>query len=165
MSLEIEKQLVSEFEAETESELAIEEGDRSMPYRDSEGILTIGMGHNLEASPLPLGWIAPLTFAQIVQLRRMDILKAESALAIKLPWTIGLPEGPRKGALIDLVFNMGIGRVLKFVNFLAAFKAGDWIAAAAELLDSDYGRKLPTRSARLAKQIRDNAWWLTLDVA
>ena len=35
------------------AELSRDEGRKSKPYRDSEGILTIGVGWNLEANPLP----------------------------------------------------------------------------------------------------------------
>ena len=35
------------------AELRRDEGVRYSPYKDSKGILTVGVGHNIEASALP----------------------------------------------------------------------------------------------------------------
>lgn len=164
MGSQLEQQLVSEFEGQLESELAFDEGMRAMPYRDSRGVLTIGMGHNLEIS-LPLGWEPPLTAAQEIQLLRTDILKAESALAIKLPWTVAMAEDARKGVPIDLAFNMGIGGLLEFHRMLAAIRDSSWATAAAELRGSSYYHQVPTRAERLAQQLITNRWAIAIDIA
>ncbi|KVC65532.1 hypothetical protein WI72_33705 [Burkholderia ubonensis] len=51
-----------------EKELRRDEGVRYVRYLDSRGIPTTGVGHNLNASPLPAGWAFPLNDQQVNQL-------------------------------------------------------------------------------------------------
>lgn len=161
----LEKILISEFEGQLESELAFDEGFRGAIYKDSEGIDTVGFGHNVEASPLPVGLQPPLNYIQGVQVLRIDIAKAVQALLIKLPWTAAMAEDARKGVLLDLTFNMGINRLLRFTRMLDAARLYLWEIAADELRASEYYSRAPKRAERLAQQLVSNVWPVPIDLA
>jgi lysozyme len=117
---------------------------RLSPYRCPAGKLTIGVGHNLDAKPISKR-------AALVILDD-DIEDAERELAAVLPWTAEL-DAPRREALVNMVFNLGMGGLLKFKRMLAALRRGDYAAAAAETLDSDYAKQVGARARRVARQI------------
>ena len=64
-----------------------------------------------------------------------------------------IPE-PRKEAILDVVFNLGLPHFKAFVNFIGAVKAGDWQKASTELLLSDAARKNVLRYHRNATVIQ-----------
>src|SRR3990167_9230859 len=113
-----------------------DEGVRLKPYRDSVGKLTIGVGRNLDDKGLT---------------------RAEADVAHRLPWSAQLDE-PRRGVLVMLAFNAGIGGLLTFRKMLAAMGRGAWAEAARELLDSDYAQQVGPRAHRLAKQLESGEW-------
>jgi lysozyme len=57
-----------------------------------------------------------------------------------------------------MTFNMGVGRLSGFKNFLAAMAAGDWKTARNEMLDSTWAKQVGARAQRLAIQIDTGAW-------
>ena len=57
-----------------------------------------------------------------------------------------------------MCFNLGIGRLLNFRNFLSALQSGDHKAAAAEMLDSLWAKQVGARAQRLALQIETGTW-------
>ena len=62
---------------------------------------------------------------------------------------LGLDLDPlRRAALIDMLFNLGLPKVRRFVHFLAYLREKNWIKAAIELMDSEYARQLPERAMR-----------------
>jgi len=130
-----------------------DEGLRREPYKDTEGILTIGIGHNLESSPIPEGWKPPLTDDQIDRIFRADIARAIWAARDMFDafdeWTDN-----RQAAVVNLLFNMGKGRFSKFITTIAAIRHRNWIAAGAGLKNSKWFKQVqPSRSARIIKQI------------
>lgn len=114
-------------------DLAEDEGERLTMYRCSEGFLTVGIGHNLEARPISKR-ASRVIFEDDVQ----DVLKD---LDRALPWWRSLSEG-RQRALANLCFNMGISRLLGFKNMLAALHAGNYKLAAAEALNSKWAKQV-----------------------
>lgn len=127
------------------AQLQRDEGCRLSLYRDPAGKLTIGCGHNLD----DLG----ITEAAMRFILEEDIAEANKQLTASLPW-VDLLDPPRHDAFTNLCFNMGIGSLLQFHKMLDAAKGRDWITAAQELIDSDYGRGVTRfRAARLAKQL------------
>ena len=126
-----------------------DEGVRLKPYRDSVGKLTIGVGRNLDDKGL--------TRAEAEALLDNDIRDAEADVAHRLPLSAQLDE-PRRGVLVMLAFNAGIGGLLTFRKMLAAMGRGAWAEAARELLDSDYAQQVGPRAHRLAKQLESGEW-------
>lgn len=120
------------------------EGCRYLPYVDSVGVQTIGIGHNLHKQ---------LSRAAVEQIFRDDIADAKADCLHQFPWYADLTER-RQWAMIDLCFNMGINRLLAFKNFLLAMSLGDYDTAADHLLDSLYAKQVKGRAHEIAGMIR-----------
>lgn len=117
------------------------EGFRSKPYFDSEGFITIGYGRNLQ----DVG-ISKKT-AQIML--EEDINTCKKQLGEHYPWYLQRKSSAQV-VMIDMCFNMGLPRLSKFKNMLAALFAKNYTLASVELLDSPYGRKYKNRAKRNA---------------
>lgn len=121
------------------------EGYRAKAYQDTEGVWTIGYGTNLQEleidEPLAARWLSK------------KLAEAERDLE-QFGWYAVLSSG-RQRVLVELVYNLGLPRLLSFVKMIAAIKARDFQTAAAELLDSKWARQVgPIRSKRLADLLR-----------
>lgn len=127
-------------------ELTRDEGYREKMYKDSEGIWTIGVGHNLEANGL-----CPAAIR--VQLN-YDILVAEASADTVWPGWRGMTDN-RQRVFLNMAFNMGPKRLAGFVKFLAALKADDYFTASEEMLDSTWAHQVGPRALRLAKMMKE----------
>ena len=119
------------------------------PYTDSAGKITIGVGRNLSDDGISL--------SEAKQFLVSDIANAAAELEKNFPWVVGLDE-VRHGALLNMTFNLGIGRLAKFEKFLAAMRSGDWAMAKREMLDSLWAAQVGGRAQRLAVQIETGNW-------
>ena len=135
------------------------EGLSLMPYRCPAGYLTIGYGHNLVTNPITedekrvLGdWAHGITQNGAVFLLRNDIYRTCQECKKAFPfWTSLDPE--RQYAVLDMAFNMGIHKLLKFKKMLAALEMGDYQGAAKEVLNSKYAKDVGMRAKRIARTI------------
>lgn len=125
------------------------EGRRNKPYRCPAGRLTIGVGHNMEARPLPRDMQAFLdkhgyiTDGMVDELLITDLGDAtRGAIEVVGPDTWNGLSLARQYAIIDMAFNLGGGGLQKFERFLAAIRAGEWTRAADEIRTSRYYRQL-----------------------
>lgn len=134
-------------------ELRRDEGVRYVPYQDTKGIPTVGVGHNLKASPLPAGWSYPLTDAQVDQLLMQDLANVYSDLNRDLPWWTDLND-TRQRVVCNLMFNLGSNKLLGFKNTLAAMRQGRYSDAAAGMLNSAWASQVGARAQRLAQMMR-----------
>ena len=134
------------------AELRRDEAVRRNPYPDSEGIPTIGVGHNLEASPLPEGWAPPLSDEQIDQLLVSDLLSVFSGLDAHLGWWRMLTY-PRQRVLANMAFNLGLPRLMGFKNAIRFMEQGAYADSAKEMLSSKWARQVGERADRLAKMM------------
>lgn len=121
------------------------EGYRAKAYQDTEGVWTIGYGTNLQEleidEQLAARWLSK------------KLAEAERELE-QFGWYAVLSSG-RQRVLVELVYNLGLPRLLSFVKMIEAIKARDFQTAAAELLDSKWARQVgPIRSKRLADLLR-----------
>jgi lysozyme len=110
------------------------EGSVDEPYDDSRGILTVGIGHNLIANPLP-GEVYPMSAARMQEVLADDLQNTIVPLEAALPWITDLDE-VRQAVLIDMAFNLGVNGLLEFKHTLAAIQAADWPMASTMLLAS-----------------------------
>jgi lysozyme len=131
-----------------EAELRRDEGVRYVPYLDTRGFRTVGVGHLLSGAPLPAGWTYPLTDAQVDQWLDQDIGAALYALDRKLPWWRSMDE-VRQRVLANMCFNLGITKLLGFTHALASMQAGDYAAAAAGMKASAWFGQTKDRAVRL----------------
>lgn len=130
-------------------QLVRDEGEVLKPYRDSRGFLTIGVGHNLDAKGI--------SRRAVRLILEDDVADAMADLQRALPWCEQLDDA-RRGVLINMTFNMGIGGLLTFKRFLAHMKAGEWAAAAREILESEYAKQVGSRAKRMAIQTITGVW-------
>lgn len=127
------------------AQLEVDEGKRSRMYLDTEGKWTIGIGFNLSDCAIPEHLIQALL--------DWKIKEAERELDRALPWWRTLNDA-RQNALLNLVFNIGMPRVLGFTKSLELLRAGRWDAAAAEFLNSKWAKQVGARARRVTDLIR-----------
>jgi lysozyme len=130
-------------------QLTRDEGVRLFPYIDSVGKTTIGVGRNLTD--------VGISRDEADYLLSNDIARATTELAASLPWTASLNDA-RRGALINLLFNLGLHGLLSFKNMLASLENGNPTDAAKHLLDSNYATQVGARAHRLAQQLETGEW-------
>lgn len=135
--------------ASLKDQLLRDEELRLKPYTDSMGKLTIGVGRNLSGKGISL--------QEAQMLLANDIAAATADLQAALPWTADLDE-VRKGALLNMTFNLGIGGLAEFRDFLGKMQAGNFAAAAGAMLDSLWARQVGARATRLSVQIQTGTW-------
>lgn len=129
------------------ADLEQDEGRRARVYRDTAGLLTIGIGHNLSAKPI--------TDAVIDRMYEDDLDEVIAGLDRALPWWSSQPE-PAQRALANLCFNMGIGGLLKFKRTLTALKEGRYADAAEYVAESLWAKQVqPSRVARIQRLMRE----------
>jgi len=150
-----------------EEQLIQDEGLRLKPYKDSRGILTIGVGRNLESNFLSKAEIAHIygkslckimvklklrngiTKADAVYLLRNDIFKVKNQL-MHFHWHNNIPC-IKQEVIQNMCFNMGLPKLLQFKKMIAALEIQDYKAAAAEMLDSEWAVEVGQRAIRLAR--------------
>lgn len=122
------------------------EGYRGAPYRCSNGYLTIGYGRNLEANPL--------SKKEAEYLMINDLRRGEMALTGINHVFPKLEHGPRRDALLNMAFNMGVKGLNGFRKMWTAIGHRDWDLAADEALDSKWARQVGGRAIEIAEQLR-----------
>ena len=131
------------------ADLKRDEGFRARPYRDSEGLLTIGYGTLIEAG------ISAAEAETLLASRLSDIL---AELDRRWPLAREVPAPVARG-LCNMAYNLGVPRLLGFERMWAALAAGDYERAADEALDSKWARQVGARAARVAALIREGGRW------
>lgn len=125
------------------------EGLRQLPYRDTRGKLTIGIGRNLDD--------VGVTAAEAKQLCIHDIMTAEAMLDGGAPWWRSMNEA-RQQVLAEMCFNMGWPKLRAFEKALLAMRETRWDDAAAEMLDSLWAKQVGKRAVTLATAMRTGAF-------
>ena len=135
------------------SQLERDEGRRGSAYQDSEGYWTIGVGTCIDARKG-----CSLTVDEQNLLFHNRVNAAKDSLLSAFPWTATL-DAARFGVLWNMVYEMGIHGLAGFKTMLACVQAGDWVNAAAALLNSLVATKqAPARYHRLAVQLEKGEW-------
>ena len=119
--------------------LKIDEGEVLTPYKDSEGNLTIGVGHLLSNGISRE--VSKIIFYE-------DFLKAQMDCWDKIPCYANLNEA-RRYVLANMCFNIGISRLLGFKKMLSALDKEDYSKAAVEMMDSKWAVQVKSRATRL----------------
>ena len=125
-------------------QLVDHEGLELHPYEDSLGILTIGVGRNLEERGI--------SEDEAFYLLGNDIEIIWDELIKQHPIVEDLDD-QRQMILLDMAFNMGVPRLGKFKKMWAAIKDGDMIEASKQALDSRWADQVGRRAERLAERL------------
>jgi lysozyme len=135
------------------AELRRDEGVRYSVYKDTKGIDTVGVGHNLQAKPLPAGWKCPLNDTQVDSLLDDDLEDVYHDLDRNLPWWTDLND-VRQRVICNMAYNLGITKLLGFRNTLVFMRQGKYDAAADGMLASAWATQVKGRALRLADMMR-----------
>ena len=141
------------------AQLKRHEGERLTAYLDTVGILTVGVGHNCKASPVP-GVEKPgdrITQEVSNRLFFEDVQKHEHQILKSLPWISGL-VAPRQAVLFNMAFNLGVAGLLSFKNTLSLIEQGKYLAASDAMLKSKWATQVKGRAVELAEQMRTGKW-------
>lgn len=121
------------------------EGFRSKPYRDTVGVLTIGIGRNLDENGISQD--------EAIYMLGNDLAYYQGELRRTYPW-FNKMLWPRQDALTDMAFNLGMARFRKFEHMLAALEACDYTKAAEEMVASQWAKQVGGRALELAAIMR-----------
>ncbi len=127
------------------AQLVIDEGRRALSYVDTVGKITAGVGRNITDRPF--------SDDEIDLMLRNDVAGVERDLDKRLPWWRQMTPA-RQNVLANMCFNLGINRLLGFEQALTHMRAGQYNAAAREMLDSRWANQVGARAARLATLMR-----------
>jgi len=142
------------------------EGIRNKVYNDPLGIPTVGIGFNLERSAAE--WVMkkiganyhavllghPLTDEQVIALFQMNLNEAKAICKDVFPCWAHFSAN-RKLALVDMAFNLGRPRLVKFKRMIGAVQRADWNTAADEAMDSKWYNQVKSRGPRVVSLIRE----------
>jgi len=137
------------------------EGFRDKPYKDTEGVSTIGYGFNLEdesvssliSEDVKLGK-QPLSREKADEIFPILYERAENDAKKFLGEEeyINL-DGVRQGILTDMAYNLGLPKLSKFVKMKEALKEGDFKEASREMVDSKWFTQVGDRAKSHVKSM------------
>lgn len=129
-----------------------------IPYRCKAGALTIGYGHNLDANPIGgMSAASRLHEDEAKLLLSEDIRKQERLLLRALPFVRDM-EPVRYAVMVNMCFNLGIGKLLTFRNTLSDIENGQFTSAARRMLHSRWASQVGARAVELSRQMETGAW-------
>lgn len=139
--------------------LSDEEGVRHTSYRDTNGILTVGIGHNLQEESIDhiIGhtFLGSLTDNEISLVFKQDLLRTLKSISDNLtPSLKSFPDNVQY-VIISLTFNLGWAGFSKFILFQKALKNHDYWTCADELKKSKWWNQVGKRGPKLANLLSD----------
>src|SRR6056300_1848913 len=120
------------------------EGVKNTLYKCTSDKWTIGVGRNLED--------VGLSEEEIDMLLLNDIKRTKELMDDYIPWYNDLDE-VRQEALINFVFNVGIGTAMKFKNAMTSLEEGVYTAAAAHMMNSNWAKQVGSRAIEVTQMI------------
>ena len=128
------------------------EGFRDTVYSDSLGFATIGYGHLvLPTDNFVEGVAYPKEHLEKIFDKDFDIAlnSAESLLS-------GIEHNDTlKGIIVEMCFQLGKPRVLKFKKMWEAIRQKDYLKASEEMIDSNWHKQTTKRCKSLASIMRN----------
>ena len=129
------------------------EGFRDTVYSDSLGYATIGYGHLV----LPTdNFVEGVTYPkeQLEELFDMDFNQAKQSANELL---VGLDINDiAKGVIVEMCFQLGKPRVMKFKKMWVAIRNNDFEEAANQMIDSAWHKQTTSRCESLAATMRES---------
>ncbi|QZA70442.1 lysozyme [Erwinia phage AH03] len=137
--------------------LRVDEGFKSVPYRDTEGYPTIGIGQRIgPKNALMTNYTLTISqpvadlWMQDIALDYMNKIQSDSRISAALTKC----NDARRDALLDMAYQLGVSGLSGFRNTLVLISNGDFAKASAEMLNSLWARQTPQRAKRLSETIR-----------
>ena len=137
-----------------------DEGLKLQAYHDTNNILTIGVGHNLQANPaldilhtkLKLG--DSISHSQATQLLQQDINNTLTQLQSHLSNFSSLPNKYQL-VLINMCFNLGLTGLLKWQHMLTAMNQNNDQLVIDSIKNSHWILQVPNRANRMIALINN----------
>lgn len=130
-----------------ENILKHDEGYRRFPYKDTEGVLTVGYGLNLESE----GMDEPTAAFNLSR----QITNREALISNSQPLFLTLSP-VRQAAIIGMTYQLGIKGTLAFKTMWSCIEFEDFIGAADAMIDSKWAKQTPDRAYRMAYLMKFN---------
>jgi len=124
------------------------EGHRNHLYEDTEGVMSIGVGYNIDERGLP-DHIIDMLLDETIEESREELDRVFPA------WVLLSPN--RQDVLVNMIFNMGGPSFLGFRRMIAALKAFDYDTAAHEMLESRWADQVGARALELSERMRNDS--------
>jgi len=128
------------------ADLEADEGRRRFPYKDSLGILTIGVGINLDDG---------LRDEEINYIRdnRVSLAEIDARHLFK---NFDELSDRRKAVVVNMAYNMGYERLSRFHRMREAVEAGNFTLAEIEMRDSAWANQVQkSRVDRLCAMMKE----------
>lgn len=138
-------------------QLKRDEGESLKVYRDTKGILTVGVGHNVEAHHENLSENDIVTQQQVDNWLENDVETDCKFLSAYIPWTDKL-DPVRRAVFQNMTFNMGVIKLLGFHHMLGFAQTGHFALSKQEMLNSEWATEVGDRAKRLAIQLESGIW-------
>jgi len=122
------------------------EGLKLKPYRCPAGKLTIGVGRNIEDNGI--------TESEALYLLRMDIIRSKGELREIFNDFDDLPK-KIQNVLVDMIFNLGKPRFLKFEKMIQAVKDENYEEMIKQMRDSKWCKQVKSRCDELSKIVSE----------
>lgn len=140
--------MTPEMQAKLRRSLVEHEGFRRLPYVDSVGKITIGIGYNLSDRGVSDNWINQ----QCLE----DVLFFYNSLSQDFKWFQELNED-RQIVLVDMAF-MGYKKLLQFEKMLAYLAQVNYDGAANEIINSEWANVEKDRAIQLSEGMRTGVY-------
>lgn len=125
------------------------EGFREKAYVDTTGHRTIGYGFNIEAG------ITERSAEALLQSQLLEVALQCNEEFNDFWWQL---SPARKGVIVNMVFNLGMGGFKRFKKMIKAIRASDNEGVVVAMLDSKWAHQVGGRAWELADQWRDNCF-------
>ena len=135
-----------------EQMLIRDEGEVLHAYEDSEGYLTIGVGHLIDKRRG--GGISQRVSRLLLD---DDIREVRGDVLHNIPVVSSL-DPVRRDVIFNMAFNLGLSGLLGFRRMLARLNEHDYKGVAREMLDSKWARQVGPRATRLAQMMESGEY-------
>ena len=149
--------------------VALHEGIVLNVYQDHLGINTVGIGRNLDDRGITDGELLfmnktiddvydnGLTEEEAYYLCMNDIAIVEKEL-LENKSIVNQLNAVRQMVLVDMSFNMGVPRLMKFKNMWLAIEKVNYPLACEEMIDSRWASQVGNRAMKLSLAMKNGEW-------
>lgn len=127
------------------AQVALHEGFRDRPYRDTVGKLTIGYGWNIDDTPMER------EAAEVQLTKKLEKCEVECNRSIDF---FGNLTQARREVLVEMCFNLGLEGLLGFKNTLNLMGLSRHEEAASQMLLSKWATQVGKRAKDLSEKYR-----------
>lgn len=121
------------------------EGIVLKPYRDSVGLLTIGIGRCIDR--------VGITREEALYLLDNDVARTIAEARSSFDWFDTL-DSARRIVVINMIFNLGLEGFREFRKTIAYIRTGQYEKASVEMLDSTWSKQVKGRATELSEIMR-----------